>query len=93
MNKYEIDKLDFKNLYASEITCIRIKDDKLIDTFTNMPINITYNEHLNNTELRGEEPANLIIKDKGIVKYVVVNGFIYNLTNSTNSIYNGLVIN
>ena len=93
MNKREIDKLDFKNLYASEITCIRIKDDKSIDTFTNMPINITYNEHSDIVELRGEEPANLIIKDKGTVKYVVVNGFFYDLTNSTNSIYNGLVIN
>ncbi len=93
MSKYEIDELDFRNLYSSEITCLRINDDKFIDTFTNMPINITYNEHLNNTGLRGEEPANLIIKDKGIVKYVIVNGFFYNLTNSTNSIYNGLVIN
>lgn len=92
VNKNQLNKIDFKDLYSAEITCIHLEGTGVNEKFTKLPINITYNEHLKDYEIRNDEPANLIIKDKEIVKYVVVNGFFYDINNSTNSIYNGLVI-
>ena len=60
--------------------------------YTNLPVNIWINNSPQNCKKieMGSAP-NLIIKKNDNVKYVVINGFIYDVENSEGKILNGLV--
>ena len=83
----EIEKLNFKELYNKGYTNVFLNsnDDKL--SFTKFPINIATDEnYVDKSEIDLDDSPNFIIKKDGIVKYVVINGF---LVDPENMNFNG----
>ncbi|MGE5812360.1 MAG: M14 family zinc carboxypeptidase, partial [Ignavibacteria bacterium] len=94
----QIEKINFKELYNQGFTAVQLKAAKTIGEnslpeYSKLPINILINEKTDvkeNIEIEG--PADFVIKKDGKVKYVIINGFLYNVENSTGDIKNGLII-
>ena len=87
----ELERTDFRHLYSQGITFIRVGDNHRFDIYTKIPINLICNKKTFEPSIKLNESANFIITDNNNIKYVVVNGFIQEVSNN-NSIYNGLVI-
>jgi hypothetical protein len=78
----EVGKLNFAELFNKGYTTVFLNnsDDKL--SFTKLPINITVNEkYKDKQDIDVEDSPNFIIKKNGIVKYVVINGFLVDPAN------------
>ncbi len=94
----QIEKINFTELYNQGFTAVQLKAVKTIGEnslpeYSNFPINILINDKTDvkeNIEIEG--PADFVIKKDGKVKYVIINGFLYNVENSTGDIKNGLII-
>ncbi len=89
----EVEKLDFNNLYQQGFTNIKLDSSiNFTDRFTKLPINIlTKNHELNPEEIKLGSNPNFIIRKKNIVRYVVINGFVYNMQHATGEIKNALI--
>jgi Zinc carboxypeptidase len=88
----EIKNLDFNSIYKQGYTDVLLNSDNYNKEYTPLPVNI----HLKNSsedykKIKLGIPANLIIKKNNEIKYVVVNGFIYDVDNPKEKILNGLV--
>ena len=71
---------------------IKLEQKKINDNFTKFPINIILNEQKFNNEIELDNPANFLIKDGDRIRFVVVNGFVFDLISGKNLIKNGLII-
>ncbi|MGE5807314.1 MAG: M14 family zinc carboxypeptidase [Ignavibacteria bacterium] len=91
----QIEKINFKELYNQGFTAVQLKASKnSIPEYSKLPINIVINEKTDAKEkIEIEGPADFVIKKDGKVKYLIINGFLYNVENSTGDIKNGLIIN
>ena len=88
----ELEKLNPVHLYQSGYTNIILENNNFQGEFSYFPFNIFLskgNEPSNS--IRIEEPANLIIRKDGKVKYVIINGFIADVTNLENWSGNSIV--
>ena len=88
----EVKKLNFNDLYKQGYTNIILNSQNFNEEFSTLPINIIKNQnHSENKDIRIGEIPNFVLKKNGIVKYVIINGYIYNVVNSTGEIKNGLI--
>ena len=66
--------------------------DKFDDPFTNLPINISLTENINTkTNITMGNHPDFVIKQNGVVKYIVINGFLRDVINKTGEIKNGAI--
>ncbi len=87
----EIEKLDFVELYKKGFTNIVLTENVNVD-FTKLPVNI-FNKFPEDEPkgIKLSEKANFIIRENDQVKYVIINGFMFNI-NDLSFKGNGLVI-
>ncbi|HVO75283.1 MAG TPA: M14 family zinc carboxypeptidase [Ignavibacteriaceae bacterium] len=93
----EIEKINFKELYREGFTAVQMKSANpdsggSLPEYSALPINIILNNKPSpreNIEIEG--PADFVISKEGIVKSIIINGFLYNIENSTGEIKNGLI--
>ena len=89
----EIEKMDFINLYNQGFTNIILNSKDINTKFCAFPINIIKNKsHVDTEDIKVGLTPNFIIKKNDVVKFVVVNGFIIDITNNSGKIKNGLII-
>ncbi len=88
----ELGNTNFGNLHSQGIVFLRIDDNADNNSYTKFPINLINNKKIFEPEIKLNDSANFILTNNNIIKYVVVNGFLQNLSDSHNSIFNGLVI-
>ena len=87
----EISNLNFDELHQKGYTTVRLAD-KFDDPFTNLPINISLTENINTkTNITMGNHPDFVIKQNGVVKYIVINGFLRDVINKTGEIKNGAV--
>jgi hypothetical protein len=87
----ELEKADFNSLYSDGFTFVRINPSAVKDKFIDLPINIvTDKNYTANSRIVIEDNPDFVIKKDGIVKYAVINGFLYNLEKPENKKGNGL---
>jgi len=88
----EVEKLDFTKLYKNGYTNVLLKSDNFVSKYTTLPINIILNKELmeNNDIYIGNNPGFIIVKD-GMIRYVVINGFLYDTMDDIGKIENGIV--
>ena len=91
-NLKDIYNLDFNKLYCEKIAFLRLKEGKLDASFTKLPINIITRTKSPSLWLKSDEMANFVVIKKGKVRFIIINGFFKDLSNSENSIHNGWVI-
>lgn len=88
----EISNLNFEELYKQGYTDVKLHGERPEERFINLPINIHLNpESENDDDVDLGENPNYILKKNGVVKFAVINGFLYNLETSTSKIKNGLI--
>ncbi len=88
----EVKKLDFKKLYSEGYTGVVLSSLKPGEKFTELPVNIYLNDDSVDKQGNQRITPNMVIKKDGKVLYVVINGFLYDLKNSTGDIKNGLIL-
>lgn len=93
----ELSGLNLEEFLNRGITSIQVLKSAIQEPYTKLPINVKAVEQntgqvVELNEVRVNEPANLIIRDKGKVRFVIINGFLYDLRTSTSNVYNGLVV-
>jgi hypothetical protein len=89
----EIEKINFTSLYYKGYTNVILKDNGVKPGPTKMPVNIyIQNEPDESEKVILNQTANLIIKEEGKVKYVIINGFIINPEKINFKNCNGLIL-
>ena len=89
----EVKNINFTDLYKQGYLFIKLKPIQILRTPTNIPINIILNENLfKHCYIKpGNHPDFYLVKNEEI-RYVVINGFIYNLRSGRGEIKNGTMI-
>ncbi len=88
----EIEGLDFNKLYQHGYTNVILNSNLPKEKFSSLPVNIIANNNSLKEDIKIGLFPNFIIKKNNQVKYVVVNGFLLNITNNTGEIKNGLIL-
>ena len=88
----KLSRVDFYHLYKKGIGYIRLnKYDNA--AYSDYPINLINSQKTYSPQINIEEPANMIISNsRNHVKYLIINGFIYDFRHDNNFIPNGIVI-
>jgi len=86
----DLEKTNFEELYKKGFTNVIIKEPPP-QNWTNLPINIFQRMPGKKDQIELDAPANLIFIKDNIIKYVVVNGYLFNLQSKTGQIKNGLI--
>lgn len=88
----ELSEESFQELYKLGYTYVKV-DETVHGRFTEIPINVISGTREINfrEELRLGIPANFVIKKNEDIKFVVINGFIYNVLTGTGEILNGII--
>ncbi|MEJ2105507.1 MAG: hypothetical protein P8X47_13175, partial [Ignavibacteriaceae bacterium] len=85
-------KIDPLQLYNDGYTNVILQDDQFEGEHSTLPFNLFINHPVKNEPvIKPEEPANLIIKKDNRVKYVVVNGFVIDVSNTDSWSGNSIV--
>jgi hypothetical protein len=88
----EIEAADLKSLYKLGYTDVILNSENYNKVYTPVPINIWINSSpKNHNKIELESVPNLIIKKNNEVRYIVINGFVFDVNNSEGKISNGLV--
>lgn len=88
----QLKEIDPVELFSQGYTNVILKDSSQINEFSELPFNIIINDTVKiPEEIKVEGEANLIIRNNGEVKFVVVNGFLYNLNDMERTKGNGLI--
>ena len=88
----EIEKLNFIDLYKEGFTNVILSSKDKIADYCTLPINII--KTIDPADFEGIKVGlvpNLVIKKNDEVKFIVLNGFLFDLTNKTGEIKNGLI--
>jgi hypothetical protein len=89
----EIQKINLHQLYSEGYTNIILDVDEINYPFSILPFNICLKtKKSEKCRILLENPANIIFKKGGKVKYILVNGFLYDVENKTGNIKNGLIV-
>ncbi len=92
----EVKKLNLKDLYKEGYTSVVVEKEKIKEEFTTLGINILLNTDKRYKKVgsplaaMGKNP-DIVIRQNGKVRYVVINGFIQDVDKEENSILNALV--
>ncbi len=88
----ELPNVDFTELYINGFTNIIVQNFENLE-FIKFPVNITKKDSDEEDEnIKIDSPANLIFRKNNVVKYVLVNGFLFNIKNSAGEIKNGIIL-
>jgi hypothetical protein len=88
----EIERINFTNLYEKGYTNVILNDNEVLPGPTNFPINIYLQNAPDDTDIKLDKTANLIIRKDEEVKYVVINGFMLDIKDINFKNCNGLII-
>lgn len=84
------------SIYADGCTTVMIKEKPDELPYSTYPINISIGDEIKEPEneryLRRGMPANFVLSDANGIRYVVVNGFLFDVRNTIGEIKNGLYI-
>jgi hypothetical protein len=87
----EVKKLNLRDLYKEGYTSIRLENAKITDDFTTLGINIIAKTNRIDKEVGMGKNPDLVIRQNGKVRYVLINGFVQDLENKENTIKNALI--
>jgi hypothetical protein len=87
----EIYKLDLERLLQEGYTFLKLNSEDIDEQFFNLPINVVVNQPEFEPIFRLNGDANFILKKNDKVRFVVVNGFVYDPVSKSNNIKNGLI--
>lgn len=91
-NEQEVSKLDFNQFLQEGYTDVIVREAPDTSFLDNIPVNVVSRENYSNEISLGAMP-NLVLKNGDEVRYVVVNGFLYDVKKEkSTSISNTLVI-
>lgn len=92
-NSYEeIKNFDIISLHKLGFTDVILNSHKFNNARTDLPVNIWVNSSPpDNNKIELESVPNLVIKKNNEIKYVVINGFVQEISNSKRTILNGLI--
>ncbi|HRI46351.1 MAG TPA: hypothetical protein PK559_04530, partial [Ignavibacteriaceae bacterium] len=65
----------------NDILFLSLNDFSRLDRYVRYPINVIRNEFSLDEKLIISKPANFILKEKNITKYVIINGFLIDYNN------------
>lgn len=88
----EIGKINFINLYEKDYTNVILKDNEVVSGPTNFPLNVYIQNAPDDTDIKPDKTANLIIRKDGEIKYVVINGFMLDIKDINFKNCNGLIL-
>lgn len=85
----ELDKLNYRELYENGITSVVVENIDKDLKYSKYPINICseYTDYF--SKLSINQPADFIIKENGKIRFLIINGFVYDLLSGKNTIING----
>lgn len=83
--------LDFVDLYKNSFTSVRVKNIDSKERFTKLPINIISENKEYNSSIGVGKFADFVIYDNGAVRFVIINGYAYDLRSDKSSIINGII--
>lgn len=84
---------DMVKVLANGYTHVIIDDAISNEQFTDLPVNILLDDEELQLEIILGEPANMIAREEGEVKFTIVNGFLFKHDEENLGIRNGLVLN
>lgn len=87
----EINKIELENLYRAGYTTLKFKNNLIRDRYTRLGINLKTNNQKVIDEIKIGNRADLVIKKNDKTKFVIVNGFIYDVATRTGFILNGII--
>lgn len=87
----EIEKLDIEKLHSNGIGFIKSNDSGITAEFVKFPINVITRTKPISLWLKSDEMANFVLFDKKKVRYIIVNGFLQEISKPENSIHNAWV--
>jgi redox-sensitive bicupin YhaK (pirin superfamily) len=88
----EIEKTDINLLHTQGILYLKMNYEPNRGSFIKLPINLINTLKNIDPQIKADEPANLIIRQNEKIKYLIINGFLKDLTAKNNPVHNGLVI-
>lgn len=92
----EIKKLNLRDLYKEGYTSVVLEKEKINEDFTTLGINILLNTDKRYKKVgsplaaMGKNP-DIVIRQHGKVRYVVINGFVQDVEKESNTILNSLI--
>lgn len=87
----DVKKLNLRDLYKEGYTAVRLENVKVTEDFTKLGINIIVKTNRIDKEVGMGKNPDLVIRQNGKVRYVVINGFVQDLEKSENTIKNALI--
>lgn len=88
-SKSALGKINYDSLYSNGYTGI-ISD--IDGKFTHFPITIAKNKNAYKPEFLIGSIVDFVIKKDGLIKYVLINGFVYDFYKTQNKIPNGIIL-
>jgi hypothetical protein len=86
-----LESINLNKLLHKGYTTVKVKKPVNGAKTVDFPINVTYST-MKKSEIKIDENAGFRIEKEGKIRYVVVNGFLYNVKNGENGIKNGFII-
>lgn len=87
----DIKKLDMKDLYKDGYTSVRLESTKITDDFTNLGINILLKTNKIDKKVEMNKNPDIVIRQNDQIRYVVINGFVYDARKEESFIKNALI--
>lgn len=81
---------DFRNLLSEGFTGIRVKSGQAIK-YNEFPLNLLYSKERSEVRLQKGQEATFLLTQGGEIRYVVVNGFLFDPSSDELKIANGVV--
>jgi len=90
----ELEKLNPADLYSEGYTNVFLSEENFHGNHSHLPFNILLDPSIKpNNEIKPESPVNFIIKKDGLIKFVVINGFLVDIENSDSWNGNSIIFN
>ncbi len=86
-----LSNLNFTKLLAKGITAIRLDSIPEGTSFSSYPMNITTSKELKEGALKPSSSATFLLKKGNEIRYVIINGFAYDVSNGEINIQNGII--
>ncbi|MHB8579365.1 MAG: M14 family zinc carboxypeptidase [Ignavibacteriaceae bacterium] len=88
----EVGKIDLKSLYIEGYTNIILSDGNFSQDISEFPINIIKKSQKKIADIQVGQPANLLIQKENQIKYIVLNGFLFDPSKQDGRVKNGVVL-
>lgn len=89
-NEKSLSKVDMAEILKQGYIYVQLKTLPSGGSFSKRPINLTRSKEISNTELKLGADASFVLMDGSQVKYVIVNGFVFDPSKENYGIVNGV---